>query len=278
MLEIGCYAGINPINPMSTSAVKGHISVDKISVVYDVENPVVAVKDLSFNVEAGEFVSIVGPSGCGKSTILNTIAGFITPTSGAAFIDGAKITSPGADRGVVFQNYELFPWKTVFQNIEFGLKMSGKMKEVRTQLVKEYIDKIGLADFADRFPSELSCGMAQRVGLARVLINEPTVILLDEPFASLDSQIRLEMQELLMEMLEASHKTMINVTHDYEEAIRLSDRIIVMTALPGRIKKIMSSPFPRPREYSITGSQEFIEMKLLLYSLIKDELQEQAEI
>jgi NitT/TauT family transport system ATP-binding protein len=251
--------------------VSGRILVNNLSVIYNTTDPVVAIEGLNMEIADGECVSIVGPSGCGKSTLLNAIAGFIEPTSGDILLDGEKVTAPGPQLGVVFQNYELFPWKTVFQNIEFGLKMKGMIKEARALAVAEYIDRVGLEGFADRYPSDLSAGMAQRVGLARVLINQPKAVLLDEPFASLDAQTRLEMQEWVMTMWATSEITVLNVTHNIEEAIRLSDRVIIMTALPGKIRTIITIPFERPRPYSITGSTEFIKTRMTIYELIREE-------
>lgn len=256
----------------SEITMQGSISSKNLTVIYSNKGkePVVAIKALSFEVEAGEFVSIIGPSGCGKSTTLNAIAGFIEPAEGKILLDDKEITSPGPDRGIVFQNYELFPWKTVFQNIEFGLKMSGMKKGYRKKLVEEYIQEIGLKGFEGSFPFELSGGMAQRVALARALINNPAVILLDEPFGALDAQTRITIQTLLLKVWESDHKTIIFVTHDIEEAIFLSDRIIVMSVLPGRVEKEFEVPLNRPRTYEMTASPEFSNLKLELYSAIRE--------
>jgi len=251
---------------------QGNVLVKNLTVVHEGKNPVVAVENLCFEVKAGEFVSIVGPSGCGKSTTLNAIAGFIKPTQGEIFLDGKKITSPDPDRGIVFQDYELFPWKTVFQNIEFGPKMKGMKKDTRRKLVEEYIQQIRLKRFENNFPFQLSSGMRQRVALARVLINNPAVILLDEPFGSIDAQTRIAMGELLLKIWDSNHKTIIFVTHSIEEAIFLSDRIIVMTTSPGRVKTEIEVPLKRPRSYEITATSEFSNLKLGLYSLLKEEI------
>lgn len=257
---------------MNNNKEEGHILVKNLTVVYGARKPVVAIKNLSFEVKAGEFVSIVGPSGCGKSTTLNVIGGFVKPSGGEVFLKAKRITSPGSDRGVVFQNYELFPWKTVFQNIEFGPKMNGMKKDARRKLVEEYIRQIRLRGFEKKFPFELSSGMAQRVALARVLINNPIVLLLDEPFGSLDAQTRITMEELLLKILDSNRKTVIFVTHDIEEAIFLSDRIIVMTASPGRVKTELKIPLERPRTYEIIATPEFSKIKLEIHSLIKEEI------
>lgn len=257
---------------MNNNKKQGHILVKNLTVVYEGKMPVVAVKNFSFEVNIGEFVSIVGPSGCGKSTTLNVIAGFIKPSSGEVLLNGKRITSPGSDRGVVFQNYELFPWKSVFHNIEFGPKMNRMKKDVRRKLVEEYIRQIRLRGFEKKYPFELSSGMAQRVALARVFVNNPLVLLLDEPFGSLDAQTRIKMEELLLNIWDSNRRTVIFVTHDIEEAIFLSDRVIVMTALPGRLKTELKVPLERPRTYEIIATPEFSKLKLEIHSLIREEI------
>ncbi|MGH9051977.1 MAG: ABC transporter ATP-binding protein [Acidimicrobiia bacterium] len=209
-----------------------------------------ALEGISFTVEEGELVSILGPSGCGKTTILNIVAGFIPPTAGRVLLDGHPVHRPGPDRGVVFQSFALFPWKTVQENITFGPKMRSVPKEQREAIAREYIDLVGLAGFERRFPHELSGGMQQRVGVARVLANEPRVMLMDEPFASVDAQTRMTLQEELTRIWEERHPTILFVTHDVEEAVFLSDRIIVLTRRPGRVREIVEVEIPRPRRWS----------------------------
>lgn len=257
---------------MNNNKKQGQVLVKNLTVVYKGKMPIVAVKNFSFEVNPGEFVSIVGPSGCGKSTTLNVIAGFVKPSSGEVFLDGKRITSPGSDRGVVFQNYALFPWKSVFHNIEFGPKMNRMKKDARRKLVEEYIQQIRLRGFEKKYPFELSSGMAQRVALARVLVNNPVVLLLDEPFGSLDAQTRIQMEELLLKIWDSNRRTVIFVTHDIEEAIFLSDRVIVMTASPGRLKTEVKVPLERPRTYEIIGTPEFSKLKLEIHFLIKEEI------
>jgi NitT/TauT family transport system ATP-binding protein len=217
-----------------------------------------AVRDLSFSIARGEFVSLVGPSGCGKSTILHLIAGFIAPHSGSVSVAGAAVNAPGPDRGVVFQRHNLFPWKTVRENIALGMQLRGIAGEVRRQTTDDWITRIGLQGFAERYPHELSEGMRQRVGLARAFVTDPTVLLMDEPFASLDALTAIRMRELLTKMWENDTKTVLFVTHDIDEAILLSDRIIVLTQRPARLRTEISIDLPRPRSYdrSLSGAAE----------------------
>jgi NitT/TauT family transport system ATP-binding protein len=210
---------------------------------------VVAIEDLSFSVEEGELVAILGPSGCGKTTVLNITAGFVEPTDGRVLLRGNPISAPGPDRGVVFQSFALFPWKTVLANVAFGLKMRGMGRKEREQVAHEYLDLVGLQGFATKYPHELSGGMQQRVGVARVLANEPDVMLMDEPFASVDAQTRMKLQEDLTRIWEERQPTIFFVTHDVEEAVFLSDRVIVLTPRPGRLRQIVDIDIRRPREW-----------------------------
>ncbi len=213
-----------------------------------------AIKDVTFTVKQEEFVAILGPSGCGKTTILNMIAGFIEPTQGNISLNNKT--------GIVFQDHNLFPWKTVAQNIEFGPKMNKIAK--RKEIIKKYIQLMGLQGFENSFPDELSGGMKQRVGIARMLANNPGILLMDEPFGSLDAQTRMLMQEFLLDIWEKEKKTIIFVTHDIEEAIFLADRIIVLTKSPGQIKKEIKVDLPRPRKREITTKEEFNALKEML--------------
>ncbi len=208
-----------------------------------------AVDRLSFSVDESEFVSILGPSGCGKTTVLNIIAGFLPPTSGTVLLNGRPIDGPGPDRGVVFQSFALFPWRTVLQNVTFGLKMRGVPRSQREATAREYLKLVGLDGFEDRYPHELSGGMRQRVGVARVLANEPAVMLMDEPFASVDAQTRMSLQQDLTEIWERRRPTVFFVTHDVEEAVFLSNRIIVLTPRPGRVRENIAVDIPRPRNW-----------------------------
>ncbi len=232
---------------------------------------VVAVDALSLTVHDKEFVCIVGPSGCGKSTLLRVIAGLSRPQMGEVTLDGERVTAPGADRGMVFQSYTLFPWLTVQGNVEFGPRLSGRSPEECAQVAHRYIDLVGLAGFEHAYPKELSGGMQQRAAIARSLANDPEILLMDEPFGALDAQTRSLMQELLLRVWEQTHKTVLFVTHDIEEAILLADRIYVMTARPGRIKHEVRVPIPRPRTVAVLDSDGFIRLRREIYQSIREE-------
>ena len=250
----------------------GQIEVQHLAVVFGAEdNEVVAVRDLSFTVAPGEFVCLLGTSGCGKSTILNVLAGFIGPRAGKVLLDGNPIDSPGPDRGMVFQRHALFPWRTVRRNVEFGLKMKGMLRGERQRAAQGYIDLVGLTGFEERYPAELSGGMEQRVGLARTLAIDPRVLLMDEPFGSLDAQTRMMMQELLLRIWDESHKTVVFVTHDVEEAVLLADRIVVLTARPARVKEEIEVGLQRPRDYEVLTTQAFVSLKQRALELIREE-------
>jgi NitT/TauT family transport system ATP-binding protein len=208
---------------------------------------VTAVHDVSFEVKEGEFVSVVGPSGCGKTTILNMIAGFIPHTGGEILVDGVPVKGPGPDRGVVFQSFALFPWKTVLDNVAFGPKMRGVAKEERERIAREYLALAKLTEAAGRYPNELSGGMQQRVGVVRALANEPDVLLMDEPFASVDAQTRMTLQEELTRIWWEKRPTVIFITHDVPEAVFLADRVIVLSK--GRVLREMPVDLPRPRAW-----------------------------
>ncbi len=233
----------------------------------------VAVQDLSMTIQPNEFVSLVGPSGCGKSTILMMVAGLEPVTEGEIKVDGVTISSPGQDRGVVFQTYTLFPWLTVEENVRFALKKSGLEKSKQDELVRDHLRLVGLGDFARAMPNQLSGGMRQRVAIARALVYRPQMLLMDEPFGALDAQTRLLMQELLLNIWQANRTTVLFVTHDVDEAILLSDRIYVMTARPGRIKAEIVVNLPRPREFIETESDErFVKLRKQVLSLIHSEV------
>jgi NitT/TauT family transport system ATP-binding protein len=232
---------------------------------------VIAVDNLSLDVADREFMSIVGPSGCGKSTLLRVIAGLVRPTSGEVLLDGQQITGPGADRGMVFQSYTLFPWLTVQGNVEFGPRLKGLAPKERTKLAREYIDLVGLTGFERSYPKELSGGMMQRVAIARALANDPEVLLMDEPFGALDAQTRTIMQELLVTIWQRTPKTILFVTHDIDEALFISDRVYIMTARPGRIKQVLDVQLPRPRTSDMTTDPRFIEHKRVVLDSIKEE-------
>ena len=242
--------------------------------------PTLAVADFALDVQAGEVVCIVGPSGCGKSTVLNLIAGLDTPSSGAIEMDGRAINGPGADRGVMFQDYALMPWQTVVQNVGFGLAHGtpglGMSKAQREARVREYVELVGLNGAEHKYPHQLSGGMRQRVALARLLANGPDILLLDEPLGALDAQTRLILQVELLRIwgetqAREQRKTAIFITHDIEEAVFLGDRVIVMSSHPGRIKAQISIDLPRPRNEHIRATARFGELSEQIWNLIRDE-------
>jgi NitT/TauT family transport system ATP-binding protein len=230
-----------------------------------------AIKSVSMHIQPGEFVSLIGPSGCGKSTLLNVVAGFTQPTSGTVLLDGAPIKGPGSDRGMVFQQYSLFPWMTVRKNVEFGLKMQGMPLSERETRARTLLGLAGLLAFENHYPAQLSGGMKQRVGIVRALATSPQVLLMDEPFGALDAQTRSVMQEILTNMWQRLRLSVLFITHDIEEAIFLSDRVYVMTARPGRIKAVFKVDLPRPRKPEMTSTPAFIEMMAEIRGLIREE-------
>jgi ABC-type nitrate/sulfonate/bicarbonate transport system ATPase subunit len=250
---------------------RGNIFVKELEVTFGNRKKVTAIKDLNFEAKAGELICLLGTTGCGKSTILNAIAGFVSPTNGQIFLDEKPICEAGLERGIVFQRPALFPWRTVKRNVEFGLEMKGISKADRSKIAAAYINIVGLDGFEKNYPSELSGGMEQRVDIARVLANDPLVILMDEPFGSLDAQTRSIMQELLLNISEEFGKTIIFVTHDVDEAIFLADRIVVLTALPGKVKEEIRVSLPRPRSYEVVISNEYINIKKRVLGLIREE-------
>jgi NitT/TauT family transport system ATP-binding protein len=234
-------------------------------------NPVTALDGISIDVADQEFAVIVGPSGCGKTSLLRLVAGLIEPSAGSITLDGTAVTGPGRDRGMVFQSYTLFPWLTVRDNIEFGLKIAGMAPAERTRVARHFISEVGLEGFEAAYPKHLSGGMMQRVALARALANDPAILLMDEPFGSLDSQTRSLMQELLLTVWEHAHKTVLFITHDIDEAILLGDRVHVMTARPGRIKERIEVGIARPRSVDTLTSADFTAIKRRIMALIHEE-------
>ncbi|HXY87682.1 MAG TPA: ABC transporter ATP-binding protein [Candidatus Acidoferrales bacterium] len=207
-----------------------------------------ALDGVSFTVDAGEFVCIIGPSGCGKTTLLKLIAGLEKPTSGSIKMDNKVITGPGSDRGMIFQEYALFPWRTVMGNVEFGLELKCLKKNDMRKIAEKYIDLVGLAQFKDSYPNELSGGMKQRVGIARALANDPTIILADEPFGALDAQTRNQMQEEFLRIWRVEHKMILFVTHSVDEAMFLADKIVLMSVQNKNVREILKIELPRPRD------------------------------
>jgi NitT/TauT family transport system ATP-binding protein len=235
------------------------------------ERRVLAIDDFNLSIAEREFVAILGPSGCGKSTLLNMVAGFDSPTAGSVKVAGKDITSPSPQRGVVFQEPALFPWYSVMENVIFGPKTQGQKADDYRPRALQIIEQVGLRGFENSYPAELSGGMRQRVGIARVLIMQPQVLLMDEPFGALDAQTRMLMQELLLQVWERHHQTVLFITHDIEEALLLADRVCVMTARPGRVKKNIDVNIPRPRSIEVTTSPEFNALRRDVLALIREE-------
>jgi NitT/TauT family transport system ATP-binding protein len=250
------------------------MAIEDVTLRYGDANGVLALDDVSLKVARNEFCVIVGPSGCGKSSLLYLAAGLNDATSGSIKVDGREVIEPGPDRGMVFQSYTLFPWLTVRANIEYGPKRKGLPAEQRRQIVDQYLAEVGLAPFADHYPAQLSGGMKQRVAIARALANDPAVLLMDEPFGALDSQTRGTMQKLLLRVWERQQKTVLFVTHDIDEALVLGDRVLVMTARPGKIKAEIKVEIPRPRSMDVILEPDFIALKRRILGLLHDEIDE----
>lgn len=235
------------------------IQIKNLSKIYKKdEKETVAIEHFDLDIKKGELISIVGPSGCGKTTILRMIAGLLEPTAGEILIAGEPCSGPGPDRGMVFQDFALLPWRSVIKNVEFGLEVAGVPKQERRERAESYLEAVGLSDFKDARISELSGGMKQRVGIARALVNKPDVLLMDEPFGALDAQTRNIMQAELIKILDKTDQTIIFITHSVDEAVYLSDRIIVLTKRPATIKEIVEVPWPRPRD---RASPEFTALR-----------------
>jgi NitT/TauT family transport system ATP-binding protein len=224
-----------------------------------------------FAAREGEFITIIGPSGCGKSTFLHIMGGFIKAEAGRIEVYGREVSDPGPDRGMMFQEFSLFPWKSVAGNIAWGLEVQGLPKQAIEETVGRYLDMIGLSDFRNHYPAELSGGMKQRTALARVLAFDPKVLLMDEPFGALDAQTRELMQEELMRVWERTRKTIVFVTHDIEEAVYLGDRVVVLTARPGRIREEVKIDLPRPRGLEIKKSIQCHEYRNYIWDMIRSE-------
>ena len=234
----------------------------------------VALNGVSLDIKENEFICVVGPSGCGKSTLLNIIAGLLEPTSGAVYLDGKKIEGTGVERGVVFQGYALFPWRTLLKNVMFGLEMKRMPKDQAEKIAKKYIKAVGLEGFEHAYPKELSGGMRQRVAIARAYAADPEVLLLDEPFGALDAQTRVQLQSELLNTWEHEKKTCFFITHDVDEAIILAQRVIIMSARPGRIKKIVDIDIPYPRTQATKTDPRFLELKTEIWNEVYQEFLE----
>jgi len=235
------------------------------------------VEDVSYDINDGDFIAVIGPSGCGKTTMMSMLAGFQKPTAGQVLFDGRPVAGPGPERGVIFQEYGVFPWLTVKQNIAFGLTLSANRVAAgeRDAICDHYLGLMGLSDFANSYPKHLSGGMRQRLAIARAYAVKPQFLLMDEPFGALDAQTRSNMQNLLLKVLETEGKTVMLITHSVEEAIYLASRIVVVTARPARIKEIIDVPFAYPRDESIQERSEFAELRSYIRQLVMDEYRAQ---
>ncbi|MBW4662260.1 MAG: ABC transporter ATP-binding protein [Drouetiella hepatica Uher 2000/2452] len=229
------------------------------------------LQDINFKLYPREFVCLVGSSGCGKSTLLNIVAGLVSPSAGQVLVDGRAVKGPGSDRGMVFQGYTLYPWLTVSQNVAFGLQLRKMPKAEQRERIAYFLNVVGLTQFANSFPKQLSGGMKQRVAIARAIANEPAVLLMDEPFGALDAQTKEQMQQFLMELWEKTHTTVLMITHDVEEAIFLSQRVYVMSSRPGRMKMEISVNLPEHRDLEMKLSSEFLEIKREIVHALRDD-------
>lgn len=251
---------------------KGAINIENVAITFgqgaDLHR---AVETTNLQIEPGEFVCILGPSGCGKSTLLNAVAGYVKPTRGRVTVDDNTVQKPGPDRGMVFQQYSLLPWKTVYDNVAFGPRMAGKTPTEASSLANTFLGMVGLKKFANRYPAELSGGMQQRVGIARALANYPSVLLMDEPFGALDAQTRLMMQESLLEIWAKFNITVVFVTHDVDEAVFLADRVLIMSAAPGRIIEEVPITLPRPRTTDMAALPDYISARQHCLEIIRAE-------
>ncbi len=247
------------------------LKVNKISKSYKNKEKIInVIKEISFNIKDGDFVSFVGPSGCGKTTLLKIISGILQADAGEIFVKDKKITKAGKDIGMVFQDFSLFPWLTVRDNISFGLKLKNTPRKEINKIVNHYLDITGLTDFANAYPNSLSGGMKQKVAIARTLANNPKIILMDEPFGSLDSLTRSSMQEFLTKLWEDEHKTILFVTHDVEEALFLSNKIYVLDKRPTKFKEEIDVDFKRSREHFLKHSKKFFDMRNRIIDLLSD--------
>jgi NitT/TauT family transport system ATP-binding protein len=256
-----------------TAVTRSKIRFDNVEFTYTPPNgrPVKALDRLALDIAEDEFVAVVGPSGCGKSTLLYLLGGFLPLLQGQILINGRKVAAPGPDRGIVFQHFALFPWKTVRQNVLYGLERKKMDAALRRKLAQKYIDLVKLTGFEDSWPAQLSGGMKQRVAIARTLVTDPDVLLMDEPFGALDAQTRSLLQEELLAIWGATRKTVLFVTHDVHEAVLLADRVVVMTARPGRIKTIVNVTLPRPRTQEIARSSRFADHCQEIWDLVREE-------
>jgi NitT/TauT family transport system ATP-binding protein len=253
--------------------IMGQLELDRLSLSYEQRNgSFLALAEMNLAIADGEFVTIVGPSGCGKSTLLMLVAALLQPSKGKVRLNGAEVTSPGSDRALVFQDFALLPWRTVLANVELGLELKGVPAAERREIAQRHIAMVGLRAFEHHYPHQLSGGMRQRVGIARALSVQPEVLLMDEPFGALDAQIRQVMGSELLRIWERDRKTILFVTHDIDEAIYLADRVIVMSASPGRLVEDIEVTLPRPRPLDIRNSLPFLEYRRRIWNLLEEQV------
>lgn len=236
----------------------------------------VALRDLTLDIGDGEIVTVVGPSGCGKSTAMNIVAGLVDVSSGDCLVDGKPVKGPGPDRGVIFQQYALFPWLTVLKNVEFGLKLQGMRQDERRKRALHYLDLVGLKDFADAYPKTLSGGMKQRCAIARAYAVNPSVLLMDEPFGALDALTRVKLQDQLLDTWSKDKRTVMFITHDVDEAVYIAHRVIVLAARPGRLQEIIEVDLPFPRNEEVRLSSEFTTIRNKVWRAVYDRASETA--
>ncbi len=264
------------VNDTARDSADPLISVTGLSVSYDVARTgkkLIAIENVDLDVFEGEFITVLGPSGCGKTTFMNVIAGLVAPSTGSVLVDGQQVEGPGPDRAVVFQDYALLPWRSVFDNVKFGLEMQKGLRTADWRAkVQEAIDMVGLKGFESSYPRELSGGMQQRVGLARAFVAEPRILLMDEPLGAVDALTREVMRDEIEKLIEATGKTVLFITHSIEEAILLGDRIVVFKSHPGAIKEIITTDIPRPRsERSVQHDPRFLELRDHLWEALEGE-------
>lgn len=263
-------AGNSTVSGAESSAVK--VKIDHVKKIFNGRNgEMVALNGVDLDIKENEFVCVVGPSGCGKSTLLNIIAGLLEPTSGSVYVDGKEVQGTGPERGVVFQQYALFPWLTVLKNVQFGLKLQGMSEARSRETAMQYLKMVDLEQFAQAYPKELSGGMKQRVAIARAYAVNPQVLLMDEPFGALDAQTRTQLQSELIKTWQEQKKTCFFITHDVEEAVILATKVIIMSARPGRIKKIVDIDLPYPRTQEMKMELPFLDLKSYIWGEVYQE-------
>jgi NitT/TauT family transport system ATP-binding protein len=268
--ELNELNGLNDLNQAKSLVEIQRVSKSFHKTVKESTTEIKALADVSLSIRENEFLSIIGPSGCGKTTLLKMIDGLIPYDSGRILIDGRQVSAPGPDRAVVFQAFALLPWRTVLANVEFSLELRRLPKEERTKTARDYLSRVGLADFENHYPHELSGGMQQRAGLARALAVNPAILLMDEPFGAVDAQTRQLLQEELLELWQSQRKTVIFITHSMDEAVYLSDRVVVMTPRPGKVAEILDVPLPRPRiSAEVRRDAKFVDLTNYIWESLK---------